>query len=411
MAVQRLETLTEYTAFLENDPREAAALYQDFLIRVTSFFRDPATFSALTEHVFPRLINGRSPKEPIRIWVPGCATGEEVYSIAIALLEYLGDLPPPAGIQLFGTDISEAALEKCRAGAYPDSIALDVSADRLRRYFVRQNSHYVIARFIRDLCVFARQDITRDPPYSRLDLVSCRNVLIYLGAVAQGRIMQTFRYALRPNGFLLLGPSESIGQGAELFEAVDKPHRLYRPGPIVSFAAADRALAGIHGSVSASQHPANPLIEPESAVRHADRLLLARYSPAGIVVDDALNILQFRGETAPFLAPASGPPSLNLLEDRAPGTAADRSARDRGGARERQGRPPSGFDHRRCRSGGSRSDSAAAGRRSRLLSDPAGKRILPDRWPAGAIDQHDIAHRIGEGQAPRLPRARERGAS
>ncbi|WP_129645162.1 chemotaxis protein CheB [Peristeroidobacter agariperforans] len=313
MAVQRIETLTEYTAFLENDPREAAALYQDFLIRVTSFFRDPATFSALIEHVFPSLLNGRSPKEPIRIWVPGCATGEEVYSIAIALLEYLGDLPPPAGIQIFGTDISEAALEKCRVGAYFDSIAQDVSADRLRRYFVRQNSHYVIARSIRDLCVFARHDITRDPPFSRLDLVSCRNVLIYLGAAVQGRIMQTFRYALRPNGFLLLGPSESIGQGAELFEAVDKQHRLYKPGPIASFAASDRALPSVHGSISASQHPEQLLMETESAVRHADRLLLARYSPAGIVVDDALNILQFRGETAPFLAPASGPPSLNLL--------------------------------------------------------------------------------------------------
>jgi len=313
MAVQHIETLTEYTALLENDPKEAAALYQDFLIRVTSFFRDPATFSALTEHVFPRFVSGRSPKEPIRIWVPGCATGEEVYSIAIALLEYLGDVLPPAGIQLFGTDISEAALEKCRAGAYADSIAQDVSADRLRRYFVRQDSHYVIARSIRDLCVFARQDITRDPPFSRLDLVSCRNVLIYLGAAAQGRIMQTFRYALKPTGFLLLGPSESIGQGAELFEPVDKLHRLYKPGAPASFAAVDRAPPGVQGSLSASHRSEESLMETESAVRHADRLLLARYSPAGIVVDDSLNILQFRGDTAPFLAPASGPPSLNLL--------------------------------------------------------------------------------------------------
>jgi two-component system CheB/CheR fusion protein len=313
MAVQRIETLTEYTAFLENDPREAAALYQDFLIRVTSFFRDPAAFSALIEHVFPRLVSGRSPKEPIRIWVPGCATGEEVYSIAIALLEYLGDLLPPAGIQIFGTDISEAAIEKCRTGAYFDSIAQDVSADRLRRYFVRQNSHYVIERCIRDLCVFARQDITRDPPFSRLDLVSCRNLLIYLGAAVQGRIMQTFRYALRPNGFLLLGPSESAGQREELFEAVDKQHRLYKPRPTVSFAADDRALPSVRRSITAPQRPEELLMESESALRHADRLLLARYSPAGIVVDDALNILQFRGETAPFLAPASGPPSLNLL--------------------------------------------------------------------------------------------------
>jgi two-component system CheB/CheR fusion protein len=245
--------------------------------------------------------------------VPGCATGEEVYSIAISLLEYLGDLLPPAGIQIFGTDISEAALEKCRAGVYFDSIAQDVSPDRLRRYFIRQNSHYVIARFVRDLCVFARQDITRDPPFSRLDLVSCRNVLIYLGPTVQGRIMQTFRYALRHNGFLLLGLSESAGQGQELFEAVDKQHRLYKPRPIVSFAAADRALPNLVGAKSASRRLDEPLMESDSAVRHADRLLLARYSPAGILVDDALNILQFRGETAPFLAPASGPPSLNLL--------------------------------------------------------------------------------------------------
>lgn len=167
MAVQRIEWLTEYTAFLENDPREAAALYQDFLIRVTSFFRDPATFSALIEHVFPSIISGRSPKQPIRIWVPGCATGEEVYSIAIALLEYLGDLPPPAGIQIFGTDISEAALEKCRAGAYFDSIAQDVSAERLRRYFVRQDSHYVIARSIRDLCVCLPGRTSRETHRSR----------------------------------------------------------------------------------------------------------------------------------------------------------------------------------------------------------------------------------------------------
>jgi two-component system CheB/CheR fusion protein len=313
MAVQRIETLTEYTAFLENDSREAAVLYQDFLIRVTSFFRDPATFDTLLQHVYPRLVSGRSPKEPIRIWVPGCASGEEVYSIAISLLEYLGDQLPPAGIQIFGTDISEAALDKCRAGAYFDSIGEDVSADRLRRYFVRQNSHYVIARSVRDLCVFARQDITRDPPFSRLDLVSCRNVLIYLGATVQGRIMRTFRYALRPNGFLLLGPSESAGQGAELFEAVDKQHRLYKPRPTVSFGATDRAPSGVRGSIPASPLSEEPLTEPESVVRHADRLLLARYSPAGIVVDDALNILQFRGETAPYLAPASGPPSLNLL--------------------------------------------------------------------------------------------------
>ena len=318
MAVQHIDTLTDYTAFLEKDSNEAAALYQDFLIRVTSFFRDPAMFGALTEHVFPSLVSGRSPKEPIRIWVPGCATGEEVYSIAIALLEYLGDQVSPAGIQIFGTDVSESSIEKSRAGVYLDSIAQDVSADRLRRYFVRQDSHYLIARFVRDLCVFARHDITRDPPFSRLDLLSCRNVLIYLGAAAQGRIVQIFRYALRPQGFLVLGPAESVGQGEELFESVDKQSQLYKPKSRVSFAtlvpgADDRALGSDRGLISAAEGAEESLMGSDSALRYADRLLLARYSPAGIVVDDAFNILQFRGETAPFLAPASGPPSLNLL--------------------------------------------------------------------------------------------------
>jgi two-component system CheB/CheR fusion protein len=317
MAVQKIDSLAEYTDFLENDAAETAALYQDFLIRVTSFFRDPDSFRALAEQVFPHLVVGRSPKEPIRIWVPGCATGEEVYSIAIALIESMGESAPAAGVQIFGTDVSESAIEKCRAGTYSDSIALDVSPERLRRFFVKQDSHYVIARSIRDLCVFARHDITRDPPYSRLDLVSCRNLLIYLGPGSQNRIMQVFRYALRPHGYLLLGPSESVGQGEEFFEPVDKQHRLFRPRATVSGSAASLALdrdgAAAAASRPAAQRGEPDYIESDAVQRHADRILLARYSPAGILVDEALNILQFRGHTAPFLAPASGPPSLNLM--------------------------------------------------------------------------------------------------
>ncbi len=317
MVVQKLDSLAEYAALLESDAAETAALYQDFLIRVTSFFRDPDSFRALVVEAFPRITTNRSPKEPIRIWVPGCASGEEVYSIAIALMEYLGETPPPAGIQIFGTDVSEASIEKCRAGIYPESIKLDVSADRLRQFFVKQDSHYVISRSIRDLCVFARHDITRDPPYSRLDLVSCRNLLIYLGASAQNRAMQVFRYALRPHGYLMLGPSESVGQSEEFFEAVDKQHRLYRPKGVVSGATAGLALdrggaPGIPVSPSAAR-PGGDFIESDAAQRQADRILLARFSPAGILVDESLNILQFRGHTAPYLAPASGPPSLNLM--------------------------------------------------------------------------------------------------
>jgi two-component system, chemotaxis family, CheB/CheR fusion protein len=189
MALQKIEDAAEYVALIERDPTEAATLYQDFLIRVTGFFRDPDSFEGLRQRVFPSLCEGRSAKNPIRIWVPGCATGEEVYSIAMTLVEYLGERHMPEAIQIFGTDLSETALEKARAGVYLENIAQEVSSERLARFFVKQDDHYRIAKSIRDLCIFARQDVTRDPPFSRLDLVSCRNLLIYLDASAQRRVM------------------------------------------------------------------------------------------------------------------------------------------------------------------------------------------------------------------------------
>jgi two-component system CheB/CheR fusion protein len=319
MALQRIDNLDEYVGFLESDSAEAASLYQDFLIRVTGFFRDPEVFKALAVEVFPDLCAGRSQKEPIRIWVPGCATGEEVYSIAIALVEFLGEHAPSVRVQIFGTDVSDSAIEKARAGSYLESIAQDVSPERLSRFFVKENAHYTIARSIRDLCVFARQDVTRDPPFSRLDLVSCRNLLIYLGSASQQRVMQIFHYALRRRGLLMLGPSESVGHTSELFELSDKTHRFYKPKLKPSSDGASLDLTRSSGSLSAkgeltpsSDDPAANFIETDSPLRQADRWFLARYAPAGILVDDALNILQFRGETGPYLAPASGPPSTNL---------------------------------------------------------------------------------------------------
>jgi two-component system CheB/CheR fusion protein len=347
MALQRVESLREYADALDHDVAETAALYQDFLIRVTSFFRDPESFRVLAEQVFPALIPGRSPKEPIRLWVPGCATGEEVYSLAIALLEAIGESAPAAGIQIFGTDVSDAAIDKCRAGVYSDSIAQEVSAERLHRFFVKQDSHYTISRTIRDLCVFARHDITRDPPYSRLDLVSCRNLLIYLGAGSQARVMQVFRYALRPNGFLLLGSSESVGHGEELFEPVDKQHRLFRPRTTLPNTGLnltiEREGASSSGAPNAgAERGERDFIQSDTAQRQADRLLLARYAPAAILVDEALNILQFRGQTAPYLAPASGAPSLNLTRIARPELllvipAAVQEARDSGRSARRTG--------------------------------------------------------------------------
>jgi two-component system CheB/CheR fusion protein len=227
MALRKVDQLDDYVVVLLDDPAEAAALYQDFLIRVTGFFRDPESFEGLAARVFPSLCEGRSGKDPIRIWVPGCATGEEVYSLAIALVEYLGDQLSSAGVQIFGTDVSEASIEKARAACYVDNIAQQVSSERLKRFFAKEDSHYRIAKSIRDLCIFARQDVTRDPPFSRLDLVSCRNLLIYLDAAAQRRVMQVFHYSLRPQGFLMLGPSESVGAASDLFDLIDKHHRFY----------------------------------------------------------------------------------------------------------------------------------------------------------------------------------------
>jgi two-component system, chemotaxis family, CheB/CheR fusion protein len=231
MMLRRIESFDEYRVSLDRDPGELAALYQDFLIRVTEFFRDPTAFDALRHDVLPALCEGRSPKEPIRIWVPGCASGEEVYSIAIVILEYFGDGLPPMKIKIFGTDVSDAALEKARAGVYQINALQEVSAERLERFFIRQNGEYRISKDIRDLCLFARQDVTRDPSFSQLDLISCRNLLIYLDEFAQRRVLRTFHYALRPQGMLYFGPAESVAQSPELFEQIDSRFRVFRRMP------------------------------------------------------------------------------------------------------------------------------------------------------------------------------------
>ena len=248
MMLRSIESLADYRALVDEDPAELAALHQDFLIRVTEFFRDPASFDALREHVFPGL-RDRGTKQPIRIWVPGCATGEEVYSLAIALLEFLGP-GSPAGLQIFGTDVSEPALEKARAGVYPAHAVRDFTSERLQRFFVQQDDSYAIVKEVRALCIFARQDLTRDPPFSRLDLISCRNVLIYLDEAAQRRVLQGFHFALRPDGMVIFGSAESVGQSSELFEQVDPHVRLYRrrPGP---------ARSQAHLARGAGQHPSS----------------------------------------------------------------------------------------------------------------------------------------------------------
>lgn len=324
LALHHLQTVDEYVGFLEATPGEAAALCSDLLIRVTRFFREPKAYEALGEIVFPRLLEQRPPKAPVRIWVPGCASGEEVYSIAICLLEFLGERASTTPIQIFGTDLSESAIEAARAGCYDENIAGEVSPERLLRFFVKSNAHYRIAHSIRDLCVFAKHDVTHDPPFSRQDLISCQNLLIYLEPVLQQRVIPLFHYALKPGGALVLGPAETIGPGfsdrfsvlegnrAKIFVKTQLPGSLPYESPV------PLPRRPYEPGVAASESPQEPS-ERETLEHEADRVVLARYAPASVLCDEELNILQFRGDTGPFLTHAPGAPSLNLQRLARPG--------------------------------------------------------------------------------------------
>jgi len=317
MAVHHIETVEGYAEHLEAEPEELQALLQDCLITVTSFFRDREAFEALSERVLPLLLEDRPSDTPIRVWVPGCATGEEVYSLVICLLERAGELAKSPSLQVFATDLSDRALEKARAGSYLESIAQDVSPERLRRFFSRVDGQYQVNKTLREMCVFARHDLIRDPPFSRVDFISCRNLLIYLETRWQERVLATFHYALNPAGCLMLGPAETVGAASALFAPLgDVKHRLYsrRPAARPPFFIPGAAL-GERANVGGQPVRITPRAARRSEVpREADRILLARYAPAGVVVDEGLRILEFRGDTHPYLEHAHGQASLDLMK-------------------------------------------------------------------------------------------------
>jgi two-component system CheB/CheR fusion protein len=308
--MSRRESLRDYVELLRVDPAEAAALAEDVLIHVTSFFRDPAAFEALKRVAFPRLLAQRPRDLPIRVWVPACSTGEELYSIAMCLQEFLSDAGASVPIKVFGTDLSQDAVERARTGLYLANVAQDVSEGRLARFFQESNGGYQIRRDLRDLCVFARHDVTRDPPFSDMDLISCRNLLIYLDVALQSRVLQVFHYALKPDGALLLGASESTGQTSG-FAPLDLKSRLFaRVGP-PSRLAHDLHLWGDYAP-GASRHGSAPVSHPEIE-READRAVLAAHAPPGVVVTEDRTVVQFRGDCAPYVAPSPGAASLDLL--------------------------------------------------------------------------------------------------
>jgi two-component system CheB/CheR fusion protein len=314
MALRGFQAPAEYLALLRTDAAEVQSLYQDFLIRVTQFFRDSEAFDALKEKVFPALLRGRAAAAPVRIWVAGCATGEEVYSLAMCLLEFLDGRADPVGVKILATDLNESALEKARAGVYLDNIEIDVSPERLRRFFVRTDGHYQISKAVRELCVFSRHNMATDPPFSRLDLVSCRNVLIYMDAALQKRVMPLVHYALNPHGFLFLGSSENVGGSGEMFDVVDARHRIFVRNSAVSVPLDFNANLSAEGRPRPSgREEGQPLWTALDVQKEADRVLLARYAPVGVVADEALTVLQFRGRTAAYLEPAPGMATLDLF--------------------------------------------------------------------------------------------------
>ena len=315
MLLYKMERLEDYAQYLQENPAEVKALYEEILIHVTKFFRDPEAFQALKEQVFPTITQNKSAEAPIRIWVAGCSTGEEVYSIAICLLEFLSEQTTTPPIQIFATDISDAAIGRARSGIYVESQMLDVSPERRQRFFILlEDGSYRISKAIRELCVFARQNLGSDPPFSNLDLISCRNVMIYLAEPLQKRVMPIFHYSLNPTGFLMLGTSESVGKSVDLFTLIEQHSKIYAKkitttNPIFSFTTSSYSMSKKDDQQRSPVNSDNRF----NLQREIDQLILNRYAPVGVVVNDQMEILQVRGDTAPYLSLASGAPNLNLL--------------------------------------------------------------------------------------------------
>jgi two-component system CheB/CheR fusion protein len=322
MALRHASTMDEYAQALPGDPGEAKALAQDMLIHVTALFRDPDAFEALKEHVFEPLVRRRTDDESIRIWVPGCSTGEEAYAVTICLLETLEGQTKAPSVKVFGSDLSDQAIETARLGRYSEAALADVAPERLSRFFERIDGGYRIGKQIRDLVVFVKHNLTRDPPFAKLDLISCRNVLIYFDAELQRRVIPMLHYCLSKQGHLFLGKSETIAGFRDLFTAVDKEQRIFvKTGESTRLAyplptGREAEVKTITILPSERHQPAR------EAQTQADHLLLARYAPPGVIVNDRMDVVQFRGRTGAYLEPAPGQPQANVLRMARAGLAA-----------------------------------------------------------------------------------------
>ena len=315
MAVHRLQRMTDYLRFLQHYPQELDTLFRELLIGVTRCFRDTEAFAALSEAVIPALVGGREHSDEIRVWVPACSTGEEAVSITILFHERLGSALQGAKFQVFATDIDSRAIAVARRGVYPASIAVDVKPELLQRYFVPEEGSYRVGKTIRDSIVYAEQNLIKDPPFSRMDLISCRNVMIYMGGDLQKRVIPLFHYALKPNGFLFLGTSESIGDVPDMFTVVDRKMKIFRRR-----GATTMPLPNLTFGNTRTSHPASPeekVMEgptpPINLASIVEKLVLGSFTPSCVLVNRQSDILYIHGRTGKFLEPAHGVDTRNVV--------------------------------------------------------------------------------------------------
>ncbi|MFH5923877.1 CheR family methyltransferase [Roseomonas xinghualingensis] len=314
MHVVQIDNVDAYTERLRNNPDEVQDLFQDLLIGVTQFFRDPAEFEVLERQVIPEILKDRRPEEPLRVWVLGCSTGEEAYSLAMLIREATSAMDSPPHVQIFATDIDARALAVARTGRYQDTIVKDVPPERLARWFIKEGGTYCIHKDLREMCVFSQHNVIKDAPFSRVDLISCRNLLIYLNADLQERVIPLFHFALRPGGYLFLGPSENVSRHPKLFQPLDRKHRIFQRQETPSRILPEFPLTARSELRRVSGEPTAPPRYGAGTMlsKRAERVV-ERYAPAYVVTDDEYQVLNFSGRTGPFLDPSSGVANLNLL--------------------------------------------------------------------------------------------------
>ena len=313
MDVHQLEHVSNYVRYLQENPREVETLFKELLIGVTRFFRDPEAFQILKEEILPEYLRDKPDNHSIRVWVPGCSSGEEAYSVAMIISECMEKLDQQFNAQIFATDIDADAIAMARVGIYPKSITDDVNAARLERFFSKVDSTYRVKKGVREMLVFAPHDIIKDPPFTKLDLICCRNLLIYMDSVLQKKLLPLFHYSLKPQGILFLGPSETIAGSVDLFSALDRKWRIFTRR---NSAAAGHTVLEFPPMRSAEKAPAiHPWKGGETGIRElAEGFLIKSYAPPSVLINGKGDIQYIHGRTGKYLEPAQGEAKLNIFD-------------------------------------------------------------------------------------------------